>query len=464
MVPRTRVLIGSVAAALAWMIGYGMGGGFRFGGKGGASIREESAATGRGASGQGAGVLTGTAGSATGTIEEQLAGRHAKWTKERLRTSITAIGREPDMIHAARFAIQLTEQFGPGDFPLALTAITDAKDELGEEGEIFVMLALARWADLDPHALGEFLRSENRLEGKWLFPSDMELTLGSWAARDVPGAMAWVKSLKDKEHQRSGIKAILGAVARRDVDEAIALAKAHAPEFLEGNDLAEVIGRAMNRGDHEKAVRKLAALGDTADITPALQRWSNQNARAAFQWAEELPEGRQRTEAMKTVWPQFARNQPEEAAAKLEQAAADAPFVAGAAEAIIKTLTEKNPQSAARWTARFPQHEAREEAHAALGEFYGNTNPIEGAQWLEGLDPGEGRDRAIARYVSKTGAKDPAAATDWAVTIADSDRRIAALRGTLGQWFGKSPAAAIEWLQNSTSITDEDRQAILKKE
>ena len=461
MIPRTRVLIGGAAALLAWMLGYAMGGGLRIGGKWGASSRDEPATQGARAANRA--VESGAANGTGGSIEEQLAGRHAQWTKERLRTSIAAIGREPDTIHAARFAIQLTEQFGPGDFPLALTAITDAKDELGEEGEIFVMLALARWADLDPHALGEFLRSENRLEGKWLFPSDMELTLGSWAARDVPGAMAWVKSLKDKEHQKNGMKAILGTVARRDVDEAIALAKAHAPEFLEGNDLAELIGRAMNRGDHEKAVRKLAALGDTADISPALQRWANQNARAAFQWAEELPEGKQRTEAMKAVWPQFAHNQPEEAAAKLTQAAADAPFTAGAAGVVTKTLAEKDPQSAARWAAAFPQHEAREEAHAALGEFYGNANLIEGAQWLEALAPGAERDRAIARYVSKAGEKDPAAATDWAVTIADSDRRIAALRGTLGSWFAKSPAAAMEWLQNTAAISEEDRQSILQK-
>jgi hypothetical protein len=74
---------------------------------------------------------------------------------------------------------------------------------------------------------------------------------------------------------------------------------------------------------------------------------------------------------------------------------------------VTKTLAEKDPQSAARWAAAFPQHEAREEAHAALDEFYGNANPIEGAHWLETLASGGERDRAIARYVWKAGKKIP---------------------------------------------------------
>ena len=49
------------------------------------------------------------------------------------------------------------------------------------------------------------------------------------------------------------------------------------------------------------------------------------------------------------------------------------------------------------------------------------------------------------------------------MTIGDSARRIDALRGTLGTWFSKSPAEAMEWLQTSPSISEEDRQAILKK-
>ena len=457
------MLIGGAAAVFAWMLGYGMGGGFRIGGKGGAYSRDETAASGGGATKQITGSTFSTTGGAAGTIEEQLAMRQGKWTKERLRASITAIGHEADMIHAARFTIKLTDQLGPEDFPLALTAIEDAKDELHDEAEIYGMLALARWADLDPKAFGEYLRAQERLGGKWIGPSDLDMALSSWAAKDPLGAIAWVKSLKKEDDQERGIKAILSTVARRDLDEAIAMAKTHAPELLKSDAFADAIGRGANSRDSEKTVRKLAEMGDTVNIKSAIQRWTNQNASAAFQWADELPDEKMRAEALKAAWPQFANAKPEEAAAKLLKAAADAPFIEGTGNTVAKKLAEKDPQAAARWAAALPQREAREEAYATLGEFFGSSKPADGAQWLGGLAPGKERDLAVDHYVLKARGDDPLATTDWAVTIENSERRISALRGTLGEWFWHSPTEAMEWIMTSPAISEEDRQAILKK-
>ena len=260
-----------------------------------------------------------------------------------------------------------------------------------------------------------------------------------------------------------GLTAILGTVARRDIDEAIAMAKTHAPELLKSDAFADAVGKGTNRRDMEKTVRRLAELGDTVNIKSAIQRWTNQNASAAFQWADELPDDKLRAEALKAAWPQFAHAEPEKAAEKLSMAKADAPFAEGTAKAVAKKLSETDPQAAARWAATLPQVAARKEAYEVLGEFMGRMKPVEGAQWLDGLAPGKDRDFAVTEYVHKTSEKDPAAATDWALTIGDSERRINVLRGTLGHWFEKNPAAAIEWLQTSTSISEEDRQAILKK-
>ena len=463
MTPRTRLLIGSAAALLAWMLGYTMGGGLRIGGKGGATSRDEAAASGGGFSKEYSGATFSDTGGAAGTIEKQLAARHGKWTKERLNASIAAIGREPDIIHAARFTIKLTDQLGAEDFPLALTIIEGRKDEFGEGADVFSMLALARWADLDPKALGEFLQAQDRTGGSFIGMSDMDTVLGSWAAKDPLSAIGWVKSLEKKEDQERGLTAILGTVARGDIDEAIAMAKTHAPELLKSDAFADAIGRASNRGDAEKTVRRLAALGDTVNIKSAVMRWTNENAGAAFQWAEELPDDKQRAEALKAAWPQFANAKPEEAAEKLSKAAADAPFVEGTGKTVATKLAEKDPEAAVRWAATLLQPKAREEAYATLGEFFGKSKPAEGARWLDSLAPGNERDTAISTYAAKASAKDPAAATDWAVTVADSGSRIRTLRVTLGAWFAKSPAGAIEWIQTSPTISEEDRQAILKK-
>ncbi|MEQ1852105.1 MAG: hypothetical protein ABMA01_11000 [Chthoniobacteraceae bacterium] len=460
MTPRTRVLIGSAAALLAWMLGYTMGGGLRVGGKGTATSRDE-AATHRAAAAN-SGADSTIAGGKAGTIEEQLASRHGKWTKEKLHASIAAIGREPDIVHAARFTIKLTDQLGPEDFPLALTIIQNKKDELGDEAEIYAMLAMARWADIDPKAFGDYLQEHDKLGRAWIGPSEMDLVLGGWAARDPIGAIGWVKSLKEKEDRERGIKAILITVARRDIDEAIAMAETHAPELLKTDALAGALAEGTDNRDMEKTVRRLAELGYGVNMKSAIQRWTNQNASAAFQWAEELPDEKMRAEALKAAWPQFANAEPKKAAEKLSQAAADSPFVEGTAKALAHRLSEENPAAATRWAATLLQPEAREEAYALLGEFMGEKKPTEGAKWLDGLTPGKDRDVAIAAYVRKASGENPAVANDWALTIGNSERRIQALRGTLGAWFAESPATAIEWLQSSPSISEQDRQAILK--
>jgi hypothetical protein len=461
MNPRIRVLIGSAAVLLAWILGYTMGRGLRVGGKGGAASRDE-ASTHRAAAANSGADSTLTGGKA-GTIEEQLASRQGKWTKEKLQASIAAIGREPDIIHAARFTNKLTDQLGPEDFPLALIIIQDKKDELGDETEIYGMLAMARWADIDPKAFGDYLRSQDKLGGKWIGPSEMDLALGGWAARDPIGAIGWVKSLKEKEDRERGIKAILSTIARRDIDEAIAMAKTHAPELLKTDALADALANGTNQRESEKIVRRLAELGDTVNIEPAIRRWTNQNAIAAFQWAEELPDEKLRAEALKAAWPQFANAEPAKAAEKLSQAAADSPFVEGTAKAVAQKLSEEDSEAATRWAATLLQPKAREEAYEQLGGFLGRTKPAEGAKWLDGLAPGKDRDVAVTAYIRKTSEKDPAAATDWALTIGASGWRIGVLRETLSSWFGKNPAAAIEWLQSSPSISEQDRQAILKK-
>jgi hypothetical protein len=233
--------------------------------------------------------------------------------------------------------------------------------------------------------------------------------------------------------------------------------------LLNTDALADALAEGTNKRDMEKTVRRLAELGDTANMKSAIEQWTSQNAGAAFQWAEELPDEKMRDEAVKAAWPRFAHAEPEKAATKLSQAATDSPFVDGTAKAVAEKLSKADSAAATRWAAALLQPKARQEAYAALGEFMGEKKPAEGAKWLDGLAPGKDRDVAIASYVRKASREDPAAATDWALTISDSERRTEALRRTLGAWFEESPAAAIQWLQSSPSISEQDRQAILKK-
>ena len=93
MTPRTRLLTGCGAGAFAWMLGYGMGGGLRIGGKNAADSRDDATAHGVVTFPKKSDTHNGTARTAEDTLAEQIAARRIPWTRERLLHSVSAMGR-----------------------------------------------------------------------------------------------------------------------------------------------------------------------------------------------------------------------------------------------------------------------------------------------------------------------------------------------------------------------------------
>lgn len=437
-----------------------MGGGFRSGGKGAADSRDEAASHGGGNSTQKPGTQTGTTRPAGDTLADQIAARHIPWTRERLVQSFSAIMHDADALRMARMALKLADQLGPEDFPSVIDLAKGMKDDGGEETKIFIMLALVRWAELNPKAAADYLMAKG--ESKDFISAD-SMVLMSWGASDPAAAIAWAEALADKEKQKDAIKEILQGAARRDVDAAIALARVHAPELLTDGSLASAIDDSLGKHDLEHNAHTLASLGATYQLRSAASQWSEKEPAAARQWAQDLPEEKQRAEALKGIWEQLVQKHPDEAAAQLSKDAADAPFIEGSSKSIIEKLTEKDPQQAVRWAAALQQPGARKEAFGALGDYYGGKDPAAGGQWLNTVPEGVERDRAIKGFVERAKSGHAEDAAEWATAIQDTEARRSALDATLGTWCKADIAAAIEWLQTSPSISEEDRQAILKK-
>ena len=463
MFSRTRVLLVAITVALfAWMLGYGMGGGLRGGGKGVADSREEATAHGSGTSTKKTDTHTGTARPAEDTLAEQIAARRIPWTRERLLHSVSAMGQEPDIMHAVRLGMKLTEQLGPDDFPLAIEIAAEMKDQLDEEGEVFKMLALMRWAELKPEAVAEYLKANDKV-GKGFIMSDSDMVLAVWGGSNPTAAIAWARTLRE-DQQTNAIQKIVEATARRDPDAAVALAQSHAPELLKEGVVADAIESALRKRDPERSARTIASLGDAKKISSAAQQWAQKDRDAAARWAQDLPDEKMRAEALKGVWQEFTAKHPEEAAAQLSKNSADAPFIADTGKDIARNLAEKDPQKAAQWAATLRQPEARKEAFSALGEYHAGKDGADAGQWLNTLPEGVDRESAIKGFVYRAKDNYPEEATEWATAIQDTDARRAALSTALGYWCRNDLPAALEWLQTSPSISDEDRRALLKKD
>ena len=462
MFSRARVLLVAITVALfAWMLGYGMGGGFRIGGKSAADSTDEVVARSSGVVGRKAGLHDGTASTAEGTLSDQIAARRIPWTRERLAQSFSAIMHDADVLRIARMALKLADQLGPEDFPSVIDLAKGMKGDGGDETKIFIMLALVRWAELNPKAAADYLMTKEGVSKDFISADSMVLM--SWGASDPAAAIAWAEALPDKEKQKDALKEILQGAARRDVDGAIALARAHAPELLTDGSLASAIDDSLGKRDPGHNARMLVLLGATGQLRSAAGQWAEKDPAAASQWAQDLPDEKQRTEAMRGIWERLVREHPDEAAAQLSKNAADAPFIEGSGKNITEKITEKDPQQAVRWAAALQQPGARKEAFAALGDYFGGRDPIAGGEWLNTLPAGAERDGGIKSFVGRAVSGHAEDAAEWATAIDETAARRSALDATIGLWCKDNLAAALEWLQTSPRISEEDRQALLKK-
>ena len=478
MFSRTRVLIVAITAALlAWMLGYGMGGGFRIGGKGAANSTDEAVARSSGVAGRKAGSHDGMASTAEDTLSDQIAARRIPWTRERLLNSVGSIHREPDQLHAIRFGMKLTEQFGAEDFPLVLDALEDAikgtgKPNSSDQNDALRKklreFAIMRWAELKPEAVAEYLKAQPFQPYSPNTAYDGIAALcGVWATSDPYAALKWAKTLPTNRAEQSvALQFILKATARRDVDAAIALARANDPALLTNDTLGNAITEAVGFRDPEQAARKMAEIGSFS-VENAAGMWDSKDHDAALKWAQEIPDEKIRENALRGVWSNFAQYHPDESAVLLSKLPADgSKGFAYQAEHVVNAKMEKDPENTIRWAEALLHPEARNSAFAALGHYYGRDYGREnfdvGVQWLGNLPDGEERDRAINRFVF-AGSKHPEVRSELAASTQGAECRQYTVQRAFDEWSRTDAVAARKWFQASPNVSEEERQTLFKK-
>ena len=454
------------------MLGYGMGGGFRIGGKGAANSTDEAVARSSGVVGWKAGSHDGMASTAEDTLSDQIAARRIPWTRERLLKTVGSVHHEPDQLHAIRFGMKLTEQFGAEDFPLVLDVLDDAIKGTGKPGysnendgirKKLREFAIMRWAELKPEAAAEYVRAlpYESFNGK---REDIAALCGVWTISDPAAALAWAKKLPNDNSERwDASNIVMKATARRDVDSAIALARAN-PDVISSRAAGSAINEIFGERDPERNARTIADLGDDSEILGAAGIWATKDYDAALKWAQELPHGKLRTNALKGVWWKYAENHPDEAEKQLAQLPADASSEAeGAVITIVERLAGKDISQADQWVSSLQQPDVRNKAIWRLAQKYGSDRNFDaGLKWLDTLPSDEVRDIAIENFVGSNFNRREAR-VEVAATIQDAERRQKVLQRAYDDWSISDLATARQWLQKSPKLSDEERQALLKK-
>ena len=454
------------------MLGYGMGGGFRIGRKSAADSRDEAAARGNGAAGQKTGLHNGTTRTADDTLSDQIAARRIPWTRERLLKTLGSIHHEPDELHAVRFGMKLTEQLGAEDFPLVFDALEEAIKGTGNpnrsnENDALRMklreFAIVRWAELNPEAAAEYVKTLQHDIKNSDYP-DIAALCGVWANSDPAAALKWVKTLpKEKGEQSAAFEFIIGAVAHRDVDAALALARAEKPGSLTDGGFGYVIANAAGSNDPEQTARKMAEIGSADGVRSAAGMWASKDHDAALKWAQGIPDEKIRESALAVVWNTYANEHPDEAAVLLSKLpAGESNGLAQSARNVASQMMNKDPEGTVRWAAGLQNPDARKSALWPIGYYYGHMDFDAGLQWLDTVPAGAERDSATSGFVN-SGINNPQMRGELVATIENPEMRRNMLQNLFANWSRKDSATATEWFQKSPNISDEDRQAILKK-
>jgi hypothetical protein len=386
------------------------------------------------------------------------------WNQERAEAAARSVIRAASVPAMIRQSIKLADSLSADDFPMVMEA---AEKAMGgpEVKDIFGIIGIARWAELDPKAAGEYMVKNKRFGG-WL-DFDGSIFWSTWAANDPSAAIAFAKSMEDKSNRNTAISGIIETIARRDPDEAIAFAKIHAPEEFDGGSISSRISEGLSLQSPELKARKLATLGDNPPtnnmISQAVAEWAKTDRLAALAWAGELSNPGAKSAALSGIYRQWFETAPQAAASALATNLNDEVNMTELAPVAIAAWFDKDLTAALAWADKLPDEKARNAAFGAIGNEMGKHNPKVGTEWLDSIPAGAAKDEAINGYISQAGEKDSAGALAWALSISDDSKRAETTKSVLKSWFNREPAEAAEWLQSNQSISPEDKIALLKK-
>ena len=378
------------------------------------------------------------------------------WNRERIADAGLAILRQSNVFSSIRPMMRLADSLDLEDMPAAMEAIEDLKEMDGKE--IFAIFVMMRWAELDP---ADAAAKAKAADGKSFFDPAQQVTIPIWAERDPFAALAWAKSLTDEDRKKKSLELVIETVARRSVEEALQMARAHAPELIPTEGMPKAIVEALNQKPAKEAARYYAAANDIDELAGAVRRWAAKDRPGALAWARGLQEPEQQRAAFNAVISEWSQADARAAASVLDAMVSDGGKLGQAAGAIARNWPANDLQALQARVTQWPDGPAQNEMAEQLAERLGQADPDGGARWIHSLPEGAARDHATEGYAKSVARKDGGTAVEWALSIADEGKRNAVLEEVSREWFRNDPAAAFEWMRDTTLLNEEQKRAAL---
>jgi hypothetical protein len=171
--------------------------------------------------------------------------------------------------------------------------------------------------------------------------------------------------------------------------------------------------------------------------------WARQDSAAALTWAQSL-DGRDLTSAVKGVFEESAKTDPEKAAEMLTSLTDDE-SKKGAQNAVAREWGKQNWSEAQAWIATLPadaQAGAMSQALRGLAE----TDPVTAAENVTSIAEGEDRDRAMEGVAKQWGRVDPESAAAWLMDSGSETAQSESIGKVVSSWVRQDSVAALSFI------------------
>lgn len=327
-----------------------------------------------------------------------------------LREALAQAKCESDVDRRQQLLAAMSARISDGDLP----GVVDFLNQ--QESVIDVVdlraLLLCRWAKNDPQAAAEAAL----LAGAGHRQEAVNAVMGVWTEQRLDDAIAWATAQPEGRARTDTLLTVAYDVARSRPQQAVEIAL-KLPASAAGDDLLvhaasqwavtaplEVVAWVREVGDEALRARLMAAvaatLGDSAPVSAAdialhemppgraqndalvaiVQRWAQEEPRAAADWVARFPEGALRDAAM---------------------------------DNLVKLWTARGQDSPDSWIDTLAAGPGRDSAVRAYSEQLAPLSPEAAAGWAEGITDQKLREAQLGRVIAVWMKMDSKAAKAW---------------------------------------------------
>lgn len=190
------------------------------------------------------------------------------------------------------------------------------------------------------------------------------------------------------------------------------------------------------------------------------ERLAQNNAQAALDWAQKLPNEEMRCQALNAALSDWAASNPELA---LDYTLSLPPGTEQNELVMLASaeLYLKSPGTMAAHIDRLPE-DVRPQIIPALARTWTEKDPASAHIWLESLPSGEIRDKALTGFFQAEITHNPEKACLYAQAIENAYERYQLLRDAVKEWSQLDPQTAKQLVMADARLSDEEKGDILE--